>query len=465
MQKFEPVALQHLPHEEGSVQASPISWQPFLEGRLRTRAQEVALFVAERMRDPEYVRELAEIADKQSTYPSGWSPPDLASGDAGVALMYAYLDTCLPGQGFDTLNQEYLRLAAAGTRQSTLYFPALFGGTAGLAIALAASSRGGMRYQKTLAGLHQGLYEQVLTLLWQRPEREAGVSSSDFDVISGAAGVLAYLVSIEQPDESVRKAIAHLLAYLLWLGEPGQRTGQERWYISPELLPNDLHRRDFPRGNFNCGLAHGIPGPLAALALTWLAGYRAPGLRETIAYLATWIAEHRVEQEWGIDWPDSLPLEAAATRQEWKHLPATRAAWCYGAPGVARSLWLAGYALEDEGLLRLAVEAIEATLRRPVSERAIPSPIVCHGVAGLLQICLRFAHECESDLVKAQIPILTEHILEAFDPSFPLGFRNTDQEVPRDLPGWLAGASGIASVLLAATTGVPPAWDRILVIA
>jgi len=131
---------------------------------------------------------------------------------------------------------------------------------------------------------------------------DEGVASSDFDIVSGAAGILAYLVSIEQADPTIQRAIAHLLAYLLWLGEPGQPPGQERWYIPPALLPGELHRQLAPRGNFNCGLSHGIPGPLAALSLTWLAGYRSPGLRETIAYLADWVAEHRIEREWGIDW-------------------------------------------------------------------------------------------------------------------------------------------------------------------
>jgi len=338
MQEIEPVALSHLSYEN-PVQKTQLPWRPLLDGPLRTRAQEAALFVAERMRDPEYVKEMAEVARQQSIYPSDWSPADLASGDAGLALMYSYLDACFPGQGWDALTQQYLRIAAAGTRQSTLVFPALFGGTAGLALTLSQASQGGKRYQKTLDGLRKGLCEQVLIQPWRRPETQEGVASYDFDLISGAAGVLAYLVSIKQADPTIQTAITHLLAYLLWLGEPGQPVGRERWYIPPDLLPNEWHRQFSPRGNFNCGLAHGIPGPLAVLSLTWLAGYRSPGLRETIAYLADWVAEHHIEQEWGIDWPDSVPLERATTARNWQQLSPARAAWCYGAPGVARSLW------------------------------------------------------------------------------------------------------------------------------
>lgn len=421
--------------------------------------------VAERMRNPAYVNEMVKLSMRQAIYPSSWSPSALGSGDLGIALMYSYFDTCFSSESWDRLTQQYLRIAASDTQRSALIMPGLFAGTAGMAFAVSSASRGGRRYGKNLADLHDGLCKQVFETSWRRPEEAGGVSSADFDIVSGAAGTLLYLVSLEQTNDTIEAAIKHLLMYLLWLGEPGQRPGKERWFIPPKLLPNDLHRQDFPQGNFNCGLAHGIPGPLAALALTWLAGYRFPGLRETIAYLSNWVVEHRIEAEWGMDWPASIPLECAARAELWHMLSPTRAAWCYGAPGVARSLWLAGCALEDGALCNMGIEAIEAVLRRLISQRGIPSPNICHGIAGLLLICLRFAYECESTLVKAQIPVLVEQILETFNPVLPLGFRDTDQGVPRDQPAWLTGASGIAMVLLAAATDIPPAWDRILAIA
>jgi len=129
---------------------------------------------------------------------------------------------------------------------------------------------------------------------------------------------------------------APLLEYLTWLDEPAQPVGKERWFIPAALLPNDLQRQDSPQGHFDCGLAHGIPGPLAALALTWLAGYRYPGLHESIAYLGNWVVEHQIHKEWGIDWPGSGPFEHASLSRDWKSLSATRPAWCYGTPGVAR---------------------------------------------------------------------------------------------------------------------------------
>ncbi len=442
-----------------------VSWRLFLKKPLYIHTQEVACSVARRMRDPDFVHATAERAREQSIYPMGWSPSSLASGDVGLALLYEYMDRCFPKDGWGTHAQQYFGVAAAGTQQMGFPFPGLVGGTSGMALALSLASRGGKRYQKTLARLHQGLCEQIRQQVWRRSEADGGVADRDYDVISGAAGVLAYLVSIERPDGMIQAAVESLLAYLTWLAEPGQPIGKERWFIPPALLPTDRHRAGSPQGDFNCGLAHGIPGPLATLALTWLAGYRYPGLRESIAYLAGWIEEHHVDTPWGNDWPGSVPLEYAADPRTWQNLSPTRAAWCYGAPGISRSLWLAGQALDDEHIRRVAVEAIETVLRRPAATLHLPSPHICHGIAGLLQICLRFANECESTLVREYIPILTQQLLDAFDPASVLGFYDMDEDKPLDKPHWLTGASGIVMVLLAASTSVAPDWDRALVIA
>ncbi len=126
-------------------------------------------------------------------------------------------------------------------------------------------------------------------------------------------------------------------------------------------------------------------------------------------------------------WPDIIPLQASRAAKDWRALHGTRTAWCDGTPGVARSLWLAGQALEDDNLCQEAVKAIECSLRRPVRLRQINSPTLCHGVAGLLQICLRFAHESESTIVREHIPLLATQLLDAFNPDYPLGFRDSGE--------------------------------------
>ena len=440
------------------------SWKPLVDEPLCDRIIEAALCAGERLHDPIRVNEIAQLSLEQTTIPSQWSTFSLASGFAGIALMQGYVTSCFPGQGWDLRAQQSLRIAAEGTQQTALMQPDLFGGTAGIGMVLHTLRNGGKRYQKTLIKLHRNLCEQVLEQPWLPADGEQGMADHNYDAISGASGILAYLLTVELEDEQTLNTIEFLLAYLTWLAEPGQTPGQERWYVPPEsLIPQT--RQGFPEGYFNCGLAHGIPGPLAALALAWKSGYRYPNLRESIHYLSSWLMQHQIREPWGMGWPDAVPLHASRAAKDWRSLHKTRTAWCYGNPGVARSLWLAGQALEDDNLCQEAVKAIETALRRPVPLRQINSPTLCHGVAGLLQICLRFAHESESTIVREHIPLLATQILDAFNPDFPLGFRDLEREnIPIDQPAWLTGAPGVVMTLLATATSVTPKWDRIMLI-
>lgn len=442
------------------------AWQPFIDEALRKRALEIALQIAGRLQEPEQVLQTTLTAEQQSETPVPWSSAALAGGFTGIALMYSYLAECFPAQGWDRPAQRYFRLIAADTQRQPINGPHLYSGASGLVFTLQRLCLGNAGYQKTLDRVRQLLCEQVMQYPWQRPDEAGGVAESDYDTISGSAGILASLLTLAQTDEQVAAASAKLLAYLTWLAAPDQPLGQERWFTPPGLLPMVTgHLQGAPEGRFNCGLAHGTPGPLAALALAWIQGYRTPNLREAIVSLSDWLVQHQVEDRWGRNWPAMVPLEYARQPQDWRRLPGGRAGWCYGGPGVARSLWLAGVALNDRTLCRIATETIEAALQRPLEYRALDSPTLCHGVAGFLQICLHFAQETQSTLIKTSIAPLVQELVEAFDPAAPFGYRDIEyRDVAIDRAGWLIGSAGVAMALLSAATDVPPAWDRCLML-
>jgi hypothetical protein len=223
----------------------------------------------------------------------------------------------------------------------------------------------------------------------------------------------------------------------------------------------------YPHGNLNCGLAHGIPGPLALMALALSIGTAVPGLEEAIDRSADWLVCHRADDAWGINWPYSVPLtpEGAPDRAAAARTP-SRAAWCYGAPGVARALWLAGVARRRPEWCNLAIEAMEAVYRRPVAARQIDSPTFCHGVAGLLQITLRFANDTGLPAFARAAVDLFEWLESAYEPESLLGYRNWEPGGRRiDQPGLLDGAPGVLLTLLASCTDVEPSWDRAFLLA
>jgi hypothetical protein len=60
---------------------------------------------------------------------------------------------------------------------------------------------------------------------------------------------------------------------------------------------------------------------------------------------------------------------------------------------------------------------------------------------------------------------LTEQLLGLYAPEHPLGYYSLEPGGNRvDQPGLLDGAPGVSLALLAASTDVPPTWDRIFLL-
>jgi hypothetical protein len=202
------------------------------------------------------------------------------------------------------------------------------------------------------------------------------------------------------------------------------------------------------------------------------------GQCEAIRRTADWLCAHRVYDKWGPNWPNAVPLGPAGAPQSPPPQPMpggqddivlgyrpSRAAWCYGSPGIARSLWLAGDAVGCIAYKDTALAGMEAVYRRPVSARHIDSPTFCHGVAGLLQVTLRFAHDSRLAIFTGAARALYRQLVDMYEPESLLGYRNLEPNRRRtDEPGLLDGAPGVALVLLAAASAVEPRWDTLFLL-
>jgi hypothetical protein len=335
----------------------------------------------------------------------------------------------------------------------------LFSGLSGLVFAAWSLSCHGRRYQRLRAALEDALLPGVLQKAQWLAAQTEGVGVSAFDAISGLAGVGGSLL-VQREHPACAHALRSILQALVSL--TGESKGRPRWHTPAALTMDEQLLKQYPQGHFNCGLAHGIPGPLALLALAHLSGQTETGQPEVIGGLADWLDRHRSDDAWGVNWPSAVPVsdgDAAANG------PPSRAAWCYGAPGVARALWLAGEALDRQDLREKATEAMAAVYRRPVAERRIDSPTFCHGVAGLLQITVRFAHETGLPLFADAAAALCQQLAAAYDPASLLGFRCAEPG-PNfvDQAGLLDGAPGVALALWAASTSIEPTWDRLFLL-
>jgi len=389
---------------------------------------------------------------------TSWQPSSLAQGDAGLALACAYLDACFPGEGWDRTGHGYLTVAAGDAEQRPYLGPGLWAGLAGLGLAAWSLSRGETRYQRLLASVDQALLPQITEQARRMLSLTAGMTTGEFDVISGLAGAGAYLLCRRDGDATGAALDTTLRALV---GLVGEADGRACWWTPPALMGNEAMAAEYPHGNLNCGLAHGLPGPLAAMSLALLAGVTVPGLAEAVERSASWLARQRAEGSWGADWPVAVPLTSSGAEAPGKAGQPNRSAWCYGAPGVARALWLAGEAVDRSDWRDLAVEAMLGAFRRPVIARMIDSPTFCHGLSGLLQITLRFATDTGLPVFADAAAELTGQLLGLYEPDSVAGYRTIEPGGSRvDSPGLLDGATGVMITLLAAATQAEPVWDR-----
>jgi len=451
-----------------------LKWDPILTGDLAAEAVRVARDVSNRLTTPQVLSAAVIAANAQTAFPQTvhWAPYSVAQGYSGLALLCSYLDACFPGESWDLKGKHDLENAARGAECIPNLSIGIFSGLSGVAFAAWQLSREGTRYKKLLTELDSAIVPQAMTLAYRIQSNGSAANVGDFDAISGLSGVGAYLLC-RRDQPGVREGlfvIAAALAHLLADGSDGL----PRWYTPPEQLYDDRMREIYPFGNLNCGLAHGVPSMLAFLSLCLKEDIVSPGLPEALECTTDWLCESRSDDEWGLNWPNAVSIEQVETASGPKLRVAdaasapyggSRCAWCYGPPGIARALWLAGDALGRSDYREVALEAMYAVFRRPIEVRAIPSPTFCHGVAGLLQIALRFANDSGSPEIAQQCRKLTEQLLARYAPGSLLGFRNleiADREV--DQPGLLDGAPGVALVLLAAASEVEPTWDRLFLL-
>ncbi|MET9266714.1 lanthionine synthetase C family protein [Amycolatopsis sp. NPDC004079] len=437
-------------------------WHGAVPADIADRALSCATEIAHRLSDPDRLLDLIVDSADQSEHPMAWQFPAFAHGHAGVALVHLHAAqaaaTEAEGEALRQAAFDRVREAFTGTRAEPLDSPSLFAGIAGLALVLTDFAAYEARFEPSLERLHAQLAAKIAE---QTPKRvERAVADSDYDMISGAAGVLAYLCSVPEPSEELRIAGGRLADYLIWLGEPPADPSLHwRWLVAPEFVPPAArYRAGYPGGYLNVGLSHGLPGVVAALAAAWRTGIRRPGHLAALGRMIDWLMGVRTADEDGPMWPADIPVDAAGAC-----VPVSghdQLSWCYGTAGVSAALLAAADALDDDALRASAVESFEAVLKR-TEHSPITSPTLCHGMAGVLLICLDFAARTDSATASEAVPVLLTKLLAFADPDRPLLF--ADEEISENLvdsPALLSGASGVALTLLTAVAVRRPAWLR-----
>lgn len=364
----------------------------------------------------------------------------LAHGPLGIALLH--IERAHRGTGS----------WQAVHRQLTSIGPLIEGRAANLFLGAPA-----MAYVLHLAAAHSNRYKVALQALdgivaahtrrrlataHARINQGKRTSFAEYDLLRGLTGLGALLLRRNPGGEELKG----VLEYLVRLTEPVRGSvgrAVPGWWVwhSPVHLGAPT-----PGGHANAGLAHGITGPLALLALAKLRGIIVPGHQDAMMRICRWLDQLRQSDHRGTRWPRWVTETATAPT----HPGAP--SWCYGTPGLARAQQLAAKALEDPDRQRMAERALLYCLSNPSQLDQLTDRGLCHGVGGLLRVVLRASQDAEDPSVFTDhVPHLNERFLAAGPP--------TDT-------GFLDGtAGGVMAFQNAEEAPSPCDWDACLLLA
>lgn len=394
-------------------------------------------------------RELrAADGEPPATEPSpGWSQ-SLYRGAPGILL--SHIEDARVGDGAQDLVHRW---AAATTRSPVTAHPDAAGLDRGApAVAFALHAAGQPAYAPTLATLDAHittLTQDRLDRAHDRIEKGEHPALGEFDLVHGLTGLGAYLLHRHHGGALLRE----VLAYLVRLTESVPVAGETLpgWWSADG--PAGRLSPDWPGGHANLGLAHGITGPLALLALTLRRRIAVTGQAEAIDRICRWLDTWRVGIGRHAWWPETVSAGERRSGTVRQPGPA-RPSWCYGTPGLARALQLAGLALDDPRRRRTGEEALAGCLTDEHQLGQLRDASLCHGWAGLAYTTWRVSHDATDPDMFATARLR----------------RRLDEDLHRHGPpsgaGLLEGAAGMNLARRALTTGQPPAcgWDVCLLL-
>ncbi|RLU80170.1 lanthionine synthetase [Streptomyces griseocarneus] len=408
-------------------------------------------------------RAVADRLARPDAAPQGavWWRQSLAHGLPGIALLHIELaaDWGPWQRAHDWLTAAARRPFTGGPDSHPFYGTPAFAHV----LACAAEHLPGS-YQRALDALDAQTATDVRQRLSATHRRlDAGhlPDLAEFDAIRGLSGYGAYLLRRTSDSDVVRD----VLAYCVRLTEPLADHGDvlPGWWTGtgPSGRPDD----HFPLGHANSGMAHGVGGVLALLALAAQRGILIDGHHTALSTILRWLDRWQEKTGSGPAWPYWVTRDALHRGHPATFAP-RRPSWCYGTAGLARAQQLAALALDEVPRQIEAENALAAALTDPAQLKATTGNGLCHGIASLAHIAARTARDAHTSTAR-QLQAATPPLLTAICPPDTIPTALAAAIVDGNAgPGLLDGAAGIALALLTPATNTPPrtAWDACLLL-
>jgi len=429
-------------------------WKPILDGTLRKEALAAVNAVGSELLCETPGSNFRRLASgSAANFHQRKVDGSLATGAAGLAIFYTYLSRAQGG--YETVALELLKKAGAAV-SSTRMNRSFFQGFTGVAWTIAHLREWLLDPDDNSTA---GIDRLLLTLLSKSPWK------ASYDLVSGLVGFGVY--ALEQVPKA--RAIRCLEAVICRLDEIAEhKTHGTTWLRAPHFLPI-VHRNECPQGYYDLGLAHGVPGVIAFL------GY-VQSLSRKLSQLGSTRHKVRGLLEGAVSWllDQRFVREVRSVFPYWTGpgvtLRPSRVGWCYGDLGIAVSLLNGASALNNRRWRVEALALAKNVARRPVSYSQVVDSSLCHGAAGVAHLFNRMYQATGENFLRDAAREWFERTLAMRRKSssvagfFVMARKGKAPPRPVAESGLLGGAAGVGLALLAATTTIEPAWDRMLLV-
>ncbi|MET9670624.1 lanthionine synthetase C family protein [Streptomyces sp. NPDC006475] len=384
----------------------------------------------------------------------------LGGGFSGISLLYSSGDVSRFGR---IAERHFSFIVRNLTRSDRYLYSGLFHEVCGFGFALELSNRTTGKHDAPLAKIDIEVAHSLNAIITAHSSRRMGLPWR-YDVISGLSGIGRYLL-LRKSDQG---SLASLLECVVDWSAPIRFHGETVSGLWSSCAPNPYHTSPYTTlkyGHLNTGLSHGVAGPLALLSLALMEGIEVAGHEAAIRRLVRVLEMFRFSDQYGEYWPNAISLNNWAGGGSKPSRP--RPSWCYGAPGISRSLQLAALALGEDDWLQLSYRSIRSLLDVPLDSWGIDNFALCHGWSGILHLLRFFRDGPDSERVVNVMDEIAYRIVSGVPGDVLARTRVSGRDLlpEADIPGLLNGATGIALALDAYATGrVENPWDACLLV-
>ena len=296
------------------------------------------------------------------------------------------------------------------------------------------------------------LLANTLRLYLNSTYGEQFAAENTFELIYGLSGVLRYCydegtgsLCHALGDEVVNALIRRLKPKII------QNKPVPGFHYMPSKIEKQYMDTPAPNGCINYGMAHGIAGTIDALSFAYRKNHNLEA-KKTIELLIAEFLSARYYVDGIVYWPGRISFEQYFGLEEFPHVT-NRMSWCYGSPGVLRALYLAAEAISMTEVKRLAIDEMEKIAVMDTSQYGLNSPIICHGLAGMVLIMRRMYIDTQKEIFASKAFEITESLIYNF------AYRETENRhliEPQKIRSYdyLGGYTGILQTIYSTITCV-----------